>query len=171
MELVKPKLKTHRYRLEYLPLDKLIVSIPFFKTLDVNVRSLMTLKREDLNILKHSIRDNGLFVPLIVIPNPKYEDTYLIVDGQRRFLALKELSKYYEIDGVPCLISEDMDKFTAFRLSVEESRTQVKVSTKNLESRIMEKFSEQANLMSEMLKDLAENKRILERKRHKKSKL
>jgi len=159
----KRKFKLYHYKLEYLPLDKLTVPIPFFKETDVNVRDVQTIKKEDMGILYRSIRDNGLFVPLIVIPNPKYEDTYLIVDGQRRFLVLQELSKFYQINSVPCLIAEDMNVYEAFRLSVEESRTQVKVSTKNLESKIMQKLAEQSNLLNY----IAENKRILERKRHK----
>ena len=63
-----------------------------------NSRALKTLKRDDLEALKHSIGRFGLLKPFEVAELPERLDffyggkgKYVIIDGQRRYFAIREL--------------------------------------------------------------------------------
>lgn len=158
---MEDQIRTFSYKLKYIPLEKLSIQVFGNK---VNVRSISTLRKEDSEMLYNSIKERGLFVPLIVKEHSKIKGFYHIIDGQRRYIVLNRLQeKGFSIPLIPCLVCLEMNSMEAFQLSVEESRTQIKVSTHNLESEIMKQFSKQ----TELLKDLEENKRINERKKSK----
>ncbi|MEM2292849.1 MAG: ParB N-terminal domain-containing protein [Nitrososphaerota archaeon] len=147
------KIKSPKYKLKYLPLGSLNISVSdsmLHKT--PNVREIMSAIKDKKNImiLADSIEAYGLHMPIIV--RPKDDGKYEIIDGQRRVLAIRhmfarrktgtqpfDLPKEYEDIRVPCLVT-DMNYEEAFKLSVEASRTTIKVSSKNLENRLMEEY-------------------------------
>lgn len=55
-----------------------------------------------------SIKEIGLIEPLSVIPTDDQNKTFLLLDGNLRVLALKELGE----DQAPCLIAKDFETYT-----------------------------------------------------------
>lgn len=58
---------------------------------------------DGLEALKRSIKAKGLFMPLLVRPNPDKAGTYLLVDGERRYVCCKDLG----LTRVPCNVRTD----------------------------------------------------------------
>jgi len=63
----------------------------------------------DLSQLKEDIRQNGMHTPILVCPHPdkkkKKGGKYLLIDGQRRLICMKELRRY----KVNVLVDTDID--------------------------------------------------------------
>ena len=55
-----------------------------------------------------SIKEIGLIEPLSIIPTDDQNETFLLLDGNLRVLALKELGE----DQAPCLIAKDFETYT-----------------------------------------------------------
>jgi ParB family chromosome partitioning protein len=84
-----------------IPLDSITVS-------QLNVRQ--TLKDEDIDDLAISIKKLGLLVPISVFEK---DGKYILISGQRRFLAFKKLSQfdsmYKEIPAVITKVDSDLE--------------------------------------------------------------
>jgi len=83
----------------YLPLDSLSVS-----NFNVRKRDLET----DMDKLRNCIKEVGLIEPITV---RKTNTGYEVIKGQRRLLAMKELSKEgYNFDTIPCILKTLTDQ-------------------------------------------------------------
>lgn len=65
-------------------------AIPVQDIVENTHESRKAVNRERLESLKDSIQENGILVPLLVKSQPNNQ--YMIIAGQRRFLAAKELN-------------------------------------------------------------------------------
>lgn len=69
-------------------------------------------KKEDLLNLTENIRLNGILVPLVIMPfGPERVDEFLLIDGERRYKAAKQLG----LNSVPCV---KMAKVEGFNLDI-----------------------------------------------------
>ena len=60
----------------------------------------------DLQELTDSIRENGIYQNLTVVPNPDDQDTFIVIIGHRRLAA----AKLAGLDMVPCAVAEMTEK-------------------------------------------------------------
>jgi ParB family chromosome partitioning protein len=74
-----------------------------------NINSRTTNRGVDLAQLAASIKQEGLLLPLIVVPDPKDLRAYYVIDGNRRRAAIEQLVK-----------SKDLPKDTVFDIRVEK---------------------------------------------------
>ena len=56
----------------------------------------------DLKELTASIKENGVLQNLVVVPDPKHKDSYLVVAGNCRLRAAKKAG----LESVPCTVTE-----------------------------------------------------------------
>ena len=96
-------------------MELLDIELNHLKTTKVNVRKKGGKTVSDL---VPSIRSLGLLQPLLVRPNC---EGYEIVAGQRRFHALKMLSKEEAIESVPCIVMDEGDDAKAIEASLAEN--------------------------------------------------
>ncbi|RLD17419.1 MAG: hypothetical protein DRI36_03885 [Caldiserica bacterium] len=85
----KDAYKGHEMTLKVVPVEKLSVISWQRKPSEAHVKHLVS-----------SMERIGYLVPVIVVPDNKAKDTYLIIDGQHRFLAAKRLG----IEKLPVII-------------------------------------------------------------------
>ena len=84
--------------------------------IEVLVTKILPLRRHEDSIRKSakyqcieaSIRELGLIEPLVVYPQPDTDGCYILLDGNVRFMILKELA----VESAKCLISTDDEGFT-----------------------------------------------------------
>ncbi len=95
-----------KLRFEYLPLDKIDISIS-------NVRKANL--EEDLDKLKKSIEEIGVQQPVVL--SKKSDGRFELIIGQRRFLACKELG----LEEIPALITEFKSETEAVIMSFSEN--------------------------------------------------
>ena len=72
------------------------------KKLPVGVMTTRKIKQ-----ILSSIKEIGLIAPLSIIPTDDQIETFLLLDGNLRVLALKELGE----DQAPCLIAKDFETY------------------------------------------------------------
>jgi ParB/RepB/Spo0J family partition protein len=118
---VKPAKPVSGANLTNLPIDKVVLKKGFNPRTDMG----------DLGELKSSIRKQGLISPLTVVPTKAGADTYFVIAGHRRLLALKELGK----KTVPVVIRDDLtiDSTEAFAFSVSENSAESRYNLSDLD--------------------------------------
>jgi len=118
-----------------------------------NSRALLTIKRDDLEALKQSIRKYGLLNPFVVALLPKkpiidfmsQEQKYAIIDGQRRYIAINEWIKRICMNDreenevrkhvlIPCLVYPYKHFKEMQRHSIEDNKFGVRPKTEYLDT-------------------------------------
>ena len=114
----------------------------------------------DIPKLKNSIYSCGLTTPLSVI-GPDEDDKYIILSGERRYTAMKELiaenaNNSESLKNVPCLVLGPVD--------MPEAKQKLIIEVSNLETREDVDRKSHYFKVIEHLKELSENGEISERK-------
>lgn len=99
---------TEKCDLQYIPLDKIVVSKKNART-----RGLFI----GLDELAQSIKDIGLQQPVVVFPSADQKGKFELIVGQRRFLACRKAG----LEKIPAIIKEPMTKVEALSYSFIEN--------------------------------------------------
>lgn len=85
-----------------------VIEIPLGKILPMRLVSEAIRKTTKYQCIEASVRELGLIEPLVVFPQTNSGDCYMILDGQIRWMILKDL----QYASAKCLISNDDEGFT-----------------------------------------------------------
>lgn len=113
------EVRERRMNFETIPIDKVKVS-----SRNVRKRNI----GDDIEGLKKSIEEVGLWQPIAVVPSEDEEKEYEAVTGQRRLIALKKAGK----EEVPAIVKEEMDEIDKTIASFVENVHRKKLLTKDM---------------------------------------
>lgn len=99
---------TEKCDLQYIPLDKIVVSKKNVRTLDLF---------SGIDELAQSIKDIGLQQPVVVFPSADKKGKFELIVGQRRFLACRKAG----LKKIPSIVKEPMSKVEALSYSFIEN--------------------------------------------------
>ena len=85
-----------------------ILEIPLAKILPMRLLDESIRKTRKYKCIEASIRELGLIEPLVVFPQPNSDGCFMLLDGQVRWMILKDL----QIPSAKCLVSTDDEGFT-----------------------------------------------------------